>query len=497
MNPLARLSSTPHSPARPWLPWLALGVTVGAAGLVGSQWWWLALLAAPLAVISDGRWPIAARALAGLAAVCAGGWLATPSPSTEHHGPRLYQASGMVTNAVFVGQQQGFVLIPESTDDPGGYLPRRLFVVGPPLPAALEGDQMRVAGRWSRDARGERLDALRIERQRPRESGARGAAWQVLARVESHRTLAEALILGLGRPPEHEVFKRTGLIHVLAVSGMHLALAAAMGAWLLRQVGVGWLTRQLALAGLLIGYTWLTAASPATVRALAMALALTLYALSAREPQRLGAVSLAALGLVLYDPALARDLGFQLSLAAVLGIMTLGVDLMQLRGRWLPWAALPLTRPTWRALLFIGRNTLDGLAVGVAATLATAPILAATFGSVSWWSPLTTLLVSPPTTIALWTGLPLLGVAGAWPEGPWEGLYLVLEGALQVIVLAVNLADQLPGRVPMNFPPPLVILAWPLVFIPCQAEEPTAWPRATLVRVGVFMALMLYWIFCG
>jgi hypothetical protein len=88
-------------------------------------------------------------------------------------------------------------------------------------------------------------------------------------------------------------------------------------------------------------------------------------------------------------------------------------------------------------------------------------------------------------------------VAGAWPEGPWEGLYLVLEGALQVIVLAVNLADQLPGRVPMNFPPPLVILAWPLVFIPCQAEEPTAWPRATLVRVGVFMALMLYWIFCG
>ena len=482
-------------PARPWLPWLALSLTVGAAGLVDGNWWWMALPAAPLAVLVDGRWPWAARALVALAALTAGGWLGetTARQATDTNGPRLYHVTGTVGSALFISRHQGFVLTPEKTEDPGGYLPRRLFVMGPPLPGAIEGDRVTVRGLWTRDDRGERLDAVAIERVELRESGARGAAWRALDRVGSHRVLAEALILGMGRPPEHEIFKRTGLIHVLAVSGMHLALAAAMGAWLLRQVGVGWLTRQVALATLLIGYTWLTAASPATVRALAMALAMTLYALSAREPHRLGAVSLAALGLVLWDPAMARDLGFQLSLAAVLGIMTLGLDLMALRARWWPLAALPLTRPTWRVVLFSGRNLLDGLAVGFAATVATAPVLAATFGNVSLYSPVTTLLVSPPTTVALWTGLPLLGLAGAWPDGPWEGLYLVLEGALHALVLAVTAADWLPGRSTVSFPPPGVILLWPLIFVPCEPPHHEGWPTATLVRLGALLALIMWW----
>ena len=482
-------------PARPWLPWLALSLTVGAAGLVDGNWWWMALPAAPLAVLVDGRWPWAARALVALAALTAGGWLGetTARQATDTNGPRLYQVTGTVGSALFISRHQGFVLTPEKTEDPGGYLPRRLFVMGPPLPGAIEGDRVTVRGLWTRDDRGERLDAVAIERVELRESGARGAAWRALDRVGSHRVLAEALILGMGRPPEHEIFKRTGLIHVLAVSGMHLALAAAMGAWLLRQVGVGWLTRQVALATLLIGYTWLTAASPATVRALAMALAMTLYALSAREPHRLGAVSLAALGLVLWDPAMARDLGFQLSLAAVLGIMTLGLDLMDLRARWWPLAALPLTRPTWRVVLFSGRNLLDGLAVGFAATVATAPVLAATFGNVSLYSPVTTLLVSPPTTVALWTGLPLLGLAGAWPDGPWEGLYLVLEGALHALVLAVTAADWLPGRSTVSFPSPGVILLWPLIFVPCEPPHHEGWPTATLVRLGALLALIMWW----
>ena len=482
-------------PARPWLPWLALGLTVGAAGLVDGNWWWMALPSAPLAVWADARWPWAARALVALAALTAGGWLGetTARQATDTNGPRLYQVTGTVGSALFISRHQGFVLMPEKTEDPGGYLPRRLFVMGPPLPGAIEGDRVSVRGLWTRDERGERLDAVAIERVELRESGARGAAWRALDRVGSHRVLAEALILGMGRPPEHEIFKRTGLIHVLAVSGMHLALAAAMGAWLLRQIGVGWLTRQVALATLLIGYTWLTAASPATVRALAMALAMTLYALSAREPHRLGAVSLAALGLVLWDPAMARDLGFQLSLAAVLGIMTLGIDLMALRARWWPLAALPLTRPTWRLVLFSGRNLLDGLAVGFAATVATAPVLAATFGNVSPYSPVTTLLVSPPTTVALWTGLPLLGLAGAWPDGPWEGLYLVLESALHALVLAVTAADWLPGRSTVSFPSPAVILLWPLIFVPCEPTNQEGWPTATLVRLGALLTLITWW----
>ncbi len=499
--------------ARPWLPWLALGVTAGAAGLAAGHWWWIALLAAPAAVAVDGRWPYAARALLALAALTAGGWLGSSAPGTSDLGPRLYDVTGTVGSSLYLSHHQGFILAPEKTADSSGYLPRRLFVSAPPMPGMLEGDRVQVRGLWRRDTRGERLDAVSIERVGLRETGVRGPAWSALDRIEQHRELAGALLLGMGRPPEQDLFRRTGLVHVLAVSGMHLALAAAMGAWLLRQVGVGWLTRQLALAALLIGYTWLTAASPATVRALAMALAMTLYALTAREPHRLGAVSLAALALVLWDPGVAHDLGFQLSLAAVLGIMTLGLDLMHLRQRWLPLAALPLTRPTWRVLLFATRTTCDGLAIGTAASLATAPVLVATFGTISPWSPLTTLLVSPPTTVALWTGLPLLGLAGAWPNGPWEGLYLILESALSSLVWAVTAADQLPGRVPVPPAPIIVLLLWPLVFVPCEPvrmpaalldpqadhpataepSSPSPWPRATLIRLAIVAVLIGLW----
>ena len=336
-----------------------------------------------------------------------------------------------------------------------------------------------------------------------REDGPRGFAWQTIDRLHEHQGLAEALLLGLGSPPEKELFRRTGLIHLLAVSGMHLALAAAMGAWLLRHLRVPWSWRQGLLAALLIGYTWLTAASPATVRALAMSLALVLFALLAREPHRLGAVSLAALALVLWDPGIAHDLGFQLSLAAVLGLMTLGVDLMRLRERLMPLAAWPLDRPTWRLLLFSARSTCDGLCIGIAATIATAPILALAFGTVSPWSALTTLLASPPTTVALWTGLPLMGLAGVWPNGPWEGLYQLLEGALATLVWTVELADRLPGRMPVSLPPIWIMLLWPLAFLPCERQvfvgsgETAPFPERTLIRLGVAGMLMLGWWWCG
>lgn len=495
--------NTLSEPARPWLPWLALGLVGGAAGLVGGHWWWLALTLAPLAALLDRRWPDAARVAIAAAAICAGGWLAQ-AVDLPLAGPRLLTLSGTVSATFHPGWKQTFLLVADTSDDPGGYLPRRLFVSAPGLPDVRDGDRVTVRGRWQRTERGDQLTAMELERTVMREDGPRGFAWQTIDRLNEHQGLAEALLLGLGSPPEKELFRRTGLIHLLAVSGMHLALAAAMGAWLLRHLRVPWSWRQGLLAALLIGYTWLTAASPATVRALAMSLALVLFALLAREPHRLGAVSLAALTLVLWDPTIAHDLGFQLSLAAVLGLMTLGVDLMRLRERLMPLEPWPLDRPTWRLLLFGARSTCDGLCIGVAATLATAPILALAFGTISPWSAVTTLLASPPTTLALWTGLPLMCVSGIWPNGPWEGLFQVLEGALSALVWTVEVADKLPGRIAVPLPPIIIMLLWPLAFLPC--ERPTLplaaggtppFPERTVIRLGIAVTLLGGWWWCG
>jgi ComEC/Rec2-related protein len=484
-------------PGRPWLPWLALPLILGAAGLAGADWWWVAVLAAPLAALVDRRWPWGARFLLALAGFTAGGWLAAPRflPSD---GVRVLTIQGTVVSVTRHGTSQGLVVTPERSDDPSGYVPRRILVRAPPLPAILPGDTICAAGGWLRDVRGDRLQCQELTRLVRREDGARGFAWRSINHLGDHAELAGSLLLGLGNPPEKALFVRTGLVHVLAVSGVHLALAAAMGAWLLFQLGWTWTWRQVVLGALLVGYTWLTAASPATVRALGMALAYLAYALLAREPHRLGPVSLAGLGLVLWDPAMARDLGFQLSLLAVLGIMTLGMDLMQLRARWLPLTAWPLDRPIWRGILFLFRNLADGILIGIAATLAILPLLVAAFGAMAPWSVLTSVLLSPPTTIALWSGLPLITLAGIWPDGPWEGLYQLVEGSLQAMVACVELADVLPGRSAVEWPPLGVLLAWPLIFIPCEipwhrsgGPAPVPWP--TCMRTTMAMTLLVGW----
>jgi len=198
-------------------------------------------------------------------------------------------------------------------------------------------------------------------------------------------------------------------------------------------------------------------------------------------------VALAALALLVLDPGTAADRGFQLSLAAMLGILTLGRELIAWRAARWPLAPWPLDRPSWRVLLFTARAGCDGFAIGLAAWLATWPVVAWHFASATPWSPLTSLLVALPTTIALWLGLPTLILGGLVPDGPWGGLYAALEGALDALAGGVAFAARLPAAtVACGAPPVLVAVLWPLVFV-----RAPWWPAAA--RAGLIAALALWW----
>jgi predicted membrane metal-binding protein len=169
---------------------------------------------------------------------------------------------------------------------------------------------------------------------------------------------------------------------------------------------------------------------------------------------------------MLYDPGNANDLGFQLSLVAVLGIVTLGMDLVRLRQIYIPLTPWPLDRPSWRGLLACGRMSCDGLCIGFAACLAITPLLAWTFGTANPWSPLTTLLATPPTTLALWAGLPYVVLDGLWPSGPWHGLVVIIDASLATLVFIVNWSAALPGaQLACGYPSAAVVIAWPLLFV--------------------------------
>jgi competence protein ComEC len=491
------LNADPAQP--PWLPFIALGVVVGACapGALNVAWgtsyspllaWWV--VGAPLAALAVAcawRWGVAARALAFAAAALLGGALAARGAGPPVETTRLLAVRGEVTSIKWQGLGQGFALGRVETVDPVGWIPPgRLFVRAPDLPGVRPGDVVEAQGVWSRDERGESLRAVAISVQ-PREDGSRAFAWRTIDRFAEHRELAGALLLGRGDPPERADFRSAGLAHVLAVSGMHLVIAAGLLVWLLRSLGLGWWSRLLLLGMFLAGYTWLTHASPATVRALAMSLAVITATLSWREPHRLGPVALAALVLVAWDPLIALDLGFQLSLAAVLGIVTLGVDLIEQRKRVLPLAPWPLDRPVWRLLLWSGRALADGAVIGIAATLATAPLIAWHLGQVAPWSWLTSLAAGVPATIALWAGLPLLVLAGVWPGGPWEGLYRITERSLDALAgSAAWGAQHLPQQLAAA-PSALALCLWPLLFIRLRSGRDLA------LRVVVALLLLSVW----
>lgn len=495
-------------PAHPWLPWLAAGLVLGALApdALAVAWGWtiaplwltglIGLPAALLAAWLAHRQTWTARCLLFVTAAIMGMALGhRDDDGGTATGPRLLAVSGEVVN-VFLRQgggdrpsrhvdDQRFILIPAGD---GSAPIGRIYVKAPALPAVACGDVVLVRGRWEHGPRGASLQAVTLERQVPREDGARGWAWRALGRLETRRALGESLLLGQGSPPEKDDFRRSGLLHILAVSGTHLAIAAALGVWLLRLAGLPWSLRQVALGLLIIGYTWLTGGNPATVRALAMGLAMLAMGLLAREPHRLAAIALAATVLVTADPANASHLGFQLSLCAVLGIVTLGIDLVHLRERWLPLTPWPLDRWSWRAVLGSGRLACDGLAIGIGASLATAPLIAWTFGTANPWSPLTTLAATPPTTVALWLGLPLMVLAGRWPDGPWDGLYAGVEGALDLLAGVVRWSAELPGAtLSVDAPPWWVLLMWPLLFLPITSYG------ELLRRAGVLALLLAAW----
>jgi competence protein ComEC len=172
-------------------------------------------------------------------------------------------------------------------------------------------------------------------------------------------------------------FARSGLAHILAVSGMHLVVVV-FGLWkLLRAVLLrwGWLAARadpgrLAAAVCLpwaAVYSLATGASPPVLRAAAAAAVVLAGVLLRREPDGLNSLALAALALLALEPATALDPSFQLSFAAVAGLVLWATRLR----RRLPLSATP---GSWRARLL--EPLAEGACATLAASIATAPVLA-------------------------------------------------------------------------------------------------------------------------
>jgi competence protein ComEC len=227
-------------------------------------------------------------------------------------------------------------------------------------------------------------------------------------------------------PEVEEGFRAAGATHVLSVSGLHLAVVAALVFGLLRRLALlvpQWALRMnaTALAAALslpavALYTLLTGEAMATLRSAFMAV-VALGAMLVNRPFSLAAsIAFAALVLLVQSPLALLDVSFQLSFASVIALGFFAQ-------RFSP-AAPPRGARWWRrALGWLGRC----LAASSVASLSTMPLVAHHFGEVTPVAPVGNLVLVPLVELAvLPCGLvgallalahPVLGAAPLWIAG--------------------------------------------------------------------------------
>jgi competence protein ComEC len=266
--------------------------------------------------------------------------------------------------------------------------------------------QATAAGPVIREARPSPAALLERARERLAEATARHLPAREAAVVRAIGTGDRAAL----DPDTTSAFARSGLAHVLAVSGLHLVVVVlgferVLRALLLRsdRVCARADPRRVSAAvalPLALVYALATGAGAPVLRAAIAAGAVLGAALLDRELDGLNGLALAALLLLGGAPAAALDPGFQLSFAAVAGLVLWAGPLRR---------RVPLQRPpagSWRA--WVVEPFVEGACATAAASVATAPILAYHFRQVPLLGLLANLAALP-----VGSGLTVLAALGA------------------------------------------------------------------------------------
>ena len=230
---------------------------------------------------------------------------------------------------------------------------------------------------------------------------------------ERETALARGFVLGQDQqidPVTVADFQNSGLAHLLAVSGQNVVLLALLGVGVMALAGVGHHMRLVVLAALILLYVPLAGGGPSIQRAGVMGLA-GLAALAASRPaSRVFVLALAVAVTLLINPRAAADVGWQLSFVAVAGIAVLAGPVRRRIEALLPG---PDGGPGAHGTGPVA-SLYDGVAVTVAASVATAPLMAFHFDRIPVATVAANLAALPAVAPAMWLGMAAAGVGAVW-----------------------------------------------------------------------------------
>jgi len=284
-----------------------------------------------------------------------------------------------------------------------------LAVPGVVVPVTVDGDGCRTAGRASVlrgaaqggdvvTARGLLVPAGRVVFIRYADLGpARGDAGLVRLRSRARRSidatfrgdaaLARALLIADARTLPADLrdrFADAGLVHLLSISGLHVAIIAAAMQLVFQAARLPRTAATVATVAATGLYVAMIGAPPPAVRSGTMLAAAALSRLLQRPTSPWATIALGALVPLLLAPATVLDLGYQLSVAGIVGLAASGRLARRTLDGWLQG---------WRRT--VGRELL----ASVVASLVTLPLVAWTFGRVSVVAPVANLAAGPVVTL--------------------------------------------------------------------------------------------------
>lgn len=282
----------------------------------------------------------------------------------------------------------------------------------------------------------------------------RASAWlDSLNASDGARALLAAAVFGQTEGEYSRVrrsFARTGLAHLLAISGIHLVLLAWFTLLAARALLPGRRSEAMVVAIAVLVYMAIVPANPPVVRAGVMTLGFLAAEAFGRRYDPINVLAWTACLIVLLRPTDLTSVGFHLSFLAVGGLIAFTPTVSEMLSRR---GALAIDEAP-RGVRAARRRARTALAASLSAWAITAPLVAYHVGLFTPLAPLAALLVAPVFSALLGAGYLTTLVSAVSPTLARPLVALTGEMA-EVFLAVVRLLERLPGSA-MNTPP----VAW-------------------------------------
>ena len=205
-------------------------------------------------------------------------------------------------------------------------------------------------------------------------------------------------------------FRKSGLSHIIALSGMHLSMFSAITVFFASRFGRKKLTIALRLTAL-ICFVWFAGFSPSLMRAFICSMLLLSASIAGvREPDMLMILSFSFLLQTVISPSDLQNTGFMLSYAALTGILLTGRYLLKKLTRFIPYYFAA------------------SLSASCGAQIFTAPVSLKLFGSFSPVGIIATVFVSPLISIFIYSALLLIFISLFFPSfASYSAIFIEIE----------------------------------------------------------------------